>query len=108
QEQRGRTVDEIKGYIERHFKEPDMGLSRVGGAFQMSESYLSTIFKEQAGINFAEYLETMRIEEACGMLKDSTLTINEVAERVGYNNVRTFRRAFVRVKGVSPREARQE
>lgn len=106
QEQRGRTVDEIRSYIEQYFREPDMGLSRVGGAFQMSESYLSTIFKEQAGVNFAEYLETMRIEEACRLLKDSSLTINEVAERVGYNNVRTFRRAFIRVKGVSPREAR--
>lgn len=107
QEQRGRTVDEIKGYMERYFREPDMGLSRVGGAFQMSESYLSTIFKEQAGVNFAEYLETMRIEEACRLLRDPALTINEVAEQVGYNNTRTFRRAFVRVKGVSPREARE-
>ncbi|MCD8325132.1 MAG: helix-turn-helix domain-containing protein [Lachnospiraceae bacterium] len=108
QEQRGRTVDEIREYIEMHYREPDMGLSRVGSEFRMSESYLSTIFKEQAGVNFGEYLEKKRIEEACRMLKDSDATINEVAERVGYNNVRTFRRAFVRVKGVSPREIRQE
>lgn len=106
QEQRGYLVEEIKNYIQEHFCESDMGLSRVGGEFRMSESYLSTLFKEQAGRNFADYLETLRIEKACQLLQDTSYTVNDVAEAVGYNSVQSFRRAFKRVKGVSPKELR--
>ncbi len=106
QEQRGRLVQEIKEYIRAHYCESDMGLSKVGSEFRMSESYLSTVFKEQSGGNFADYIETLRIEKACGLLQDKELTINDVAEMVGYNSVQSFRRAFKRVKGVSPKELR--
>lgn len=106
QEQRGLLVEEIKEYIREHYCEPDMGLSRVGGEFRMSESYLSTLFKEQSGGNFADYVEALRIERACELLQNTDNTVNDVAEAVGYNSVQSFRRAFKRVKGVSPKEVR--
>jgi len=108
QEQRSRMVDEIKEYIRAHYCESDMGLTRVGSKFRVSESYLSTLFKEQSGGNFGDFLETLRIEKACELLKDRSVTVNEVAEEVGYNSVQSFRRAFKRVKGVSPKELRGE
>ena len=107
QEQKSRMVDEIKVYIEAHYCEPDMGLARVGSEFRVSESYLSTLFKEQSGVNFGDFLETLRIEKACELLQDKSITVNEVAEEVGYNSVQSFRRAFKRVKGVSPKEQRE-
>lgn len=106
QEQRGQLVENIKNYIEMHYCESDMGLSRVGSEFRISESYLSTVFKEQSGRNFADYLETHRIQKACELLIKKQLTVNEVAQAVGYNSVQSFRRAFKRVKGVSPKEIR--
>ena len=106
QEQRGLLVEEIKKYIQEHYCDSDMGLSKVGGEFRMSESYLSTLFKEQSGGNFADYVEMLRIEKACELLQNSTNTVNDVAEAVGYNSVQSFRRAFKRVKGVSPKELR--
>lgn len=106
QEQRSQMVEEIKEYIRAHFCESDMGLSRVGSEFRVSESYLSTLFKEQSGGNFGDFLETLRIEKACQLLQDRSVTVNEVAEEVGYNSVQSFRRAFKRVKGVSPKELR--
>ena len=72
----------------------------------MSESYLSTLFKEQSGGNFADYVEMLRIEKACELLQNSANTVNDVAEAVGYNSVQSFRRAFKRVKGVSPKKLR--
>lgn len=106
QEQKSRIVEEIKDYIKAHYCESDMGLTRVGSEFRMSESYLSSLFKEQSGGNFGDFLETLRIEKACELLQDRTITVNEVAEEVGYNSVQSFRRAFKRVKGVSPKELR--
>jgi len=108
QEQKSRMVEEIKDYIRSHYCESDMGLTRVGSEFRVSESYLSTLFKEQSGGNFGDFLETLRIEKACELLQDKTITVNEVAEEVGYNSVQSFRRAFKRVKGVSPKEQREK
>lgn len=108
QEQKSRMVEEIKDYIRAHYCESDMGLTRVGSEFRVSESYLSTLFKEQSGGNFGDFLESLRIEKACELLQDKTITVNEVAEEVGYNSVQSFRRAFKRVKGVSPKEQREK
>lgn len=108
QEQKSQMVEEIKDYIRVHYCESDMGLTRVGSEFRVSESYLSTLFKEQSGGNFGDFLETLRIEKACELLQDKTITVNEVAEEVGYNSVQSFRRAFKRVKGVSPKEQREK
>nr|WP_252198399.1 AraC family transcriptional regulator [Clostridium sp. MCC353] len=83
-----------------------MGLAKIGAVFRISEGYLSSVFKEQTGTNFADYLEKIRIDQACELLKNEKMTINEIAQKVGYNSVQSFRRAFKRVKNMSPKEAR--
>ena len=57
-------------------------------------------------MNFAEYLEQLRIDQACTLLKEGVL-VSLIAEKTGYNSVQSFRRAFKRVKGVSPSEYRE-
>ncbi len=104
QEQKGQLVEEIKEYINNHYYEPDMGLSKVGSQFHVSETYLSTVFKEQSGGNFADYIEKLRIDKAYELLQANNMTVNDISLKVGYNSVQSFRRAFKRVMGVSPKE----
>lgn len=99
-------IEEIKSYIRENYADTGLGLTSVGTVFRISEAYLSTIFKEQTGINFADYLEQIRIGRACELLEENAYTISEIAQKVGYNSIQSFRRAFKRVKGISPREAR--
>lgn len=106
--QRGIMIDEIKGYIDSHYMDSGMGLAQVGTVFRVSEGYLSSVFKEQAGINFADYLERIRMKKAVELLQDESNTVNEVAKTVGYNSVQSFRRAFKRATGISPKEARNK
>lgn len=106
--QKGIMIDEIKEYIDSHYMDSGMGLAKVGTVFRVSEGYLSSVFKEQAGINFADYLERIRMKKAMELLKDEANTVNEVAEAVGYNSVQSFRRAFKRATGISPKEARNK
>lgn len=101
-------IDEIKAYLESHYMDSSMGLAQAGTVFRVSEGYLSSVFKEQAGINFADYLEKIRMKKAMELLKDENNTVNEVAEAVGYNSVQSFRRAFKRATGISPKEARNK
>lgn len=104
--QRGKMIQEIMEYMKEHYMDSGLGLAQAGTVFRVSEGYLSSSFKEYAGINFADYLERIRIEKACELLKDEKNTVNTISEQVGYNSVHSFRRAFKRVKGFSPKEAR--
>lgn len=106
-QKRSILVEDIVTYINQNFRDSNLGLAQIGAEFQISEGYLSSIFKEETGINFAEYLEQIRIDAASEILKSSQHTINDTAFLVGYNSVQSFRRAFKRVKGISPKEARE-
>lgn len=103
---RKEMIDTIIEYIQMHYMESDLGLSKIATLFDISEGYVSSIFKGQTGINFADYIENIRIEKACTLLSNKTIAISEVAEQVGYNSVHSFRRAFKRVKEVNPKDYR--
>lgn len=99
--------EQIIEYINKVYVSPNLSRYDVAAKFGLTEGYLSHFFKEQTGENFSTYLENLRIEEACKLLNDKTLTIQEISEKVGYNSVYSFRRAFKRVKGVSPSGLRE-
>jgi len=103
---RNRLILNIQQYIDKNYMDSNVGLSMLATEFNVSEGYISTLFKEQLGINFADYVEKLRIGEACILLKQRNIAISNIAERVGYNSIQSFRRAFKKVKGVSPRELR--
>jgi AraC-like DNA-binding protein len=88
--------------------EANLNLSGTAQHFQVSEGYLSSIFKEYAGICFAEYLEKCRIEKSCVLLSDTDSTIEQIAEDVGYNSVYSYRRAFKRLFHISPSAYREQ
>lgn len=103
---RNEKIRAILGFMEENYADPGMGLAMVSDRFKWSEGYLSSLFKEEMGLNFAEYLERLRIDQACALLKEGVL-VSLIAEKTGYNSVQSFRRAFKRVKGVSPSEYRE-
>ena len=86
----------------------NLGLSLVATKFNISEGYVSTIFKGDMGVNFTDYVESVRMECACKLLENSDETISAIAEKIGYNSVQSFRRAFKKVKGISPKELRNK
>lgn len=104
--QRKQLIDDIQEYIEENYANPDLGLATISIAFKISEGYISMLFKEQTEINFAEYVESIRMNKACKLLKESNKNIGEIAELVGYNSLHSFRRAFKRVYHVNPKDFR--
>ena len=103
---RSENVQAIKEYIRKNYRNPSLGLAMVSAEFNLSEGYLSAIFKKETGTNFAEYLEQLRVKAACVLLEDGC-KVSDLPERVGYNSIQSFRRAFKRVMGVSPSEYRE-
>ncbi|MBE6024134.1 MAG: helix-turn-helix domain-containing protein [Cellulosilyticum sp.] len=105
--QQSKLIHRITEYINENYANSNLGLGMIASNFNISEGYVSSLFKEQVGINFTEYVETQRIDKACELLRTTDVNINDISEQVGYNSVQSFRRAFKRMHGFSPSELRK-
>jgi AraC-like DNA-binding protein len=101
------TVGEIIRYIHERYSDAELTLYRIAEHIGKPEKYISQMFKEHTGTNPSDYVELVRIGKAAELLQENLLTIDEIAAQVGYNSAHSFRRAFKRVRGVSPSTFRQ-
>ena len=100
------TLSEIIDYCRLHFNEK-LTLESLERELHISKYYISHVINEKLGEGFNEYLNSIRINEACRLLVESEKTVNEISERVGFGTVRSFDRAFKREKGETAREYRK-
>lgn len=96
----------IQEYINSNYPDPDLGLTKISETFGISENYFSFLFKKEASENFSIYLEQLRMAKAKEMVLESTTSLSTLYEHLGYNNAASFRRAFKKNFGVSPKEMR--
>ena len=94
-------IDKINKYIFSHFSDSDLSLAKIANVFGLSESYLSTYFKQQNGENFSTYLEKLRLNHSTELLAKTDLAIGEISLLCGYLSVNTFTRAFRRMYGIN-------
>ena len=67
-------------------------------------NYISKIFKNTVKLSFNEYLNNLRISEACNLLNLTSLSVQAIAEKCGYSCTRTFHRAFYKIMQMTPNE----
>ena len=92
-------------FCKQHYR-TDIHLKDVADALYISPSYLSHIFCEKLKINFCQYINTLRIHEACRLLRQTELKISEIAEQSGFSSLRSFDRAFFKQFGLTPKNYR--
>lgn len=97
----------IQTYIDEHYGDPSLCLSRISDLFHISESYFSFLFKKTVGVNFSTYLEQIRMTQAKHLLETTNIKITDLYVAVGYNNLTSFRRAFKKKYGVAPNAIRE-
>lgn len=100
----GQVIREAKSFIKQNFSRGDFSLNLVAAHIGVSPSYFSSIFRQETGQTFVEYLTRVRIASACEMLKCTNLRTAEIGERAGYNDPHYFSSAFKKVMGMSPKE----
>lgn len=100
-------VATMSGMIHDHYEIPDLSLKYFSGQFDISVSSLSKLFSQTTGENFSTVLQNVRISKAKEMLRQSSgMNIADIAVACGYENYLSFKRAFTRCEGISPREYR--
>ena len=68
----------------------------------ISESHLSHLFAQQFHVNFRAFINAIRIDKATMLMRDPFMTLTQIYYQCGYDNMRTFRRAFVQETGMLP------
>lgn len=91
------------------FNRPDRlyTLKEMAAELRMSESHLRARFRSATGESLGKHLRGVRLHQACQLLHSSALSITQVAEECGFNNVFAFSRAFRSAFHQSPSEYRQ-
>lgn len=98
---------DIIAYIEKNYSS-NLYLDHVAEVFETSPKYFSSYFKKNFGINYVEYLNKVRLSHAREMMKDSKLSLAEIAEKNGYLNSSTFTNTYKKYFGISPSEDRKQ
>lgn len=98
-------IPKVFEYCLKNFRS-DITIKDVANALFVSESYVSHIFCNKLKINFRSYINLLRINEAAAMLTESDVSITDIAAHSGFGSIRTFNRAFLKFKGITPKEYR--
>ena len=99
-------IDLARQYIEENYNKK-ITLADLSSMFSVSYTHFSTLFKKTTGSTFSEYLQKVRMEKACELLKNPQNRIQDIAIEVGYDNAYHFSRAFKNYLGVSPKHFRE-
>jgi AraC-like DNA-binding protein len=94
-------------HIHGHFKSP-LSLALVAEKADMSISSFVRRFKKKTGLTFVDYINSLRLSRAAELLKDSRLSLLEVALSSGFNNQSHFNRMFKKINRVTPGQYRRD
>ena len=92
--------------IENEYSNPELSIERIGEQIGMSRSLLNKKCNALIGKNPIELLQEVRMNNAINLLKNTDMTISDVAFAVGYNDSGYFSTRFKTFTGMSPREMR--
>ncbi|MBD2844249.1 AraC family transcriptional regulator [Paenibacillus sp. IB182496] len=94
-----------KQHVERHL-DKKMTLEEVAALLHINASYFSRLFKKETGYNFIHYVTLTKMERGKELLEQTPLSVDEVAERLGYDNKSYFTKLFKKHTGRTPGEYR--
>lgn len=95
----------IIDFCSHNFKE-DLTLDLVADSLHLSKYYISHLINKKLSQSFSEYINNLRISEACNLLRESDMKIADISEDVGFGTIRSFNRSFKQIMEVSPAEYR--
>jgi len=106
-ESSGKRMDAVYQYIFKNFKST-IKLENVAAIAAMSKPAFCRYFKQQTNKTFVQFLNALRIGEACILLQNKDCVIQSVCYACGFNNLANFNRTFKAIKGLSPSEYRKK
>lgn len=104
----GDVIRKARAYIAEHYADSNLTLSDVAKQVALSNNHFCTVFSQEMGVTFTEYLTSVRMARARELLSDTGLRAGDVASAVGYNDPHYFSYLFKKNTGLSPRDYRKD
>lgn len=102
-----KAIDVALHFIREHYNE-DLSLEKMASVVFLNPAYFSQLFKQKTGQGYKEYVTSLRLEQAKLLLLNPKLKLAEIAERVGYQDMRHFTQMFRKKFQLTPTEYRQQ
>lgn len=102
----GKSIDRVMQYIRQHYNE-DISLNTIAEKLYLNPGYVSRMLKEKTGKNYTDIVAGIRIERAVWLLENTNMYVYEIAEQVGYQNLKYFYRIFNKITGKAPNDYRE-
>lgn len=99
------NVEKIFTYLNNNYR-TEIDFEKMAEELHISYSYIRKIVKSVTGKSVLDYINTLRINEGKRLLRQTNMTIAEIALNLGYNNVQSFNRFFKKYEGITPGEFR--
>ena len=100
------TLRSIVSFCAQNYSR-ELTLATLEQELHLSKYYISHLFGSKIGTGFNDYINALRVSEACRYLRRTNKSITEISALVGFGTMRTFNRAFIKQVGMSPSEYRK-
>ena len=100
-------VERVKKFAERNCHKKTC-LKDAAASIYLSPKYLSRLFKQNTGKRFSEYKLDLKIEDAKHLLTETDLNVNQISEKMGYQNTESFIRIFKKFTNLTPTKYRKQ
>lgn len=98
-------VDSAIKYLKENYNS-DIKLEDMAMRSFVSKNYFSKLFKETTGINFSDFVQKLRIDGACNLLKTTDMNVTDIAYEVGFNDIKFFYEVFKKITSKTPGQYR--
>ena len=105
--QRTMIIQQARAYIDAHYSDPDLQMNDLARKFNLSPGHFSTVFSQEIGESFRDYLNNLRINHAKELLRTTNMKCAEVAYQSGYNDSHYFSTFFKKKAGMTPQQFRE-
>ena len=99
----GNAAALIKKYIDDNFSDMSLSIEKISMELSYSKKYISATFKKQMKMGISEYINTIRIQHACTLMKQNFTCVKDIAFLCGYSDPAYFSRVFKEKMGISPK-----
>lgn len=100
-EKQNRTVNKMLDWAENNFSK-NITLADMARVGSLNEKYLCRLFKNYTSMTPIEYINSLRIENACHLMIHSDFSVTDAALESGFNDSSYFTKLFKRLKGITP------
>ena len=103
-EAQNRILQPVVQYIGEHFLDGKISAETLTRCSSVSYSYLKKLFQKKFGVPPNRYINQLKINYACDLLRTNLYSVSQVAEHCGYSDLSFFSRQFKEYVGIAPNE----